>query len=725
MKNKTWSIQQKNDRWYVVFTHSPRADDCPNTEELFAAAGALGMPEKNRISTREAEARLKAITSDDLPDTSFLLDLDDTFEARVIVSDDNMQAHLYVRKAASQEQTLNVKLILGLLQRQTLHDVPVPEIQKALVKFAKSPQRELYTLVSEGSFPTRGNDRRLIPHTTPLDETQKQHVYKKIHAYFSTPRSDPNPLKDTDFPLTLTDTMTVVQKGAVLYEFTQPEHGKNGCDVYGTVLEGLAGNDPFILDLRNIKQTEETLIADTSGVLIQTEAERGMMLRIIPYKNASVQVQISEDNMSAHLLLHKHIGAGTPLSVDAIHAALHHANIRGSYTDEHIKAAIHQAEKSSHIIEYPLVQGTPAVAPNSYTLNWHIPLSSETHTATVKQYALIVSAVCFPNGQDGTDVYGQPVSKTAVMPVSLPRFDDTVNTTLTDLTTEYFANVSGEISYINNALTISGLKTIHQDISRSDSTIYFPGNLVIEGNIGSRCTVKADGDLAITGEALDALLQASGSVTLHGGMKGRGRGTIWAKKEISADYIENARMFASNNITVKEHSFRCTVKTNGLFQMPDEDSTFAGGNAHAAKGISVCNLGTKKTIRTLISFGQDYLIKDKIESYEREIAKNTQELARIDAALKQPLKQSVQQLHERKIALIKRNSSISWKIFNLKEYFETHIASEIRVNGTVFPGVILESHGRYYEIHETRSHVVFTFDEINGQIVCETLRTAQ
>ena len=210
---------------------------------------------------------------------------------------------------------------------------------------------------------------------------------------------------------------------------------------------------------------------------------------------------------------------------------------------------------------------------------------------------------------------------------------------------------------------------------------------------------------------------------MNGGIRGESRGTVWAKNTMALHFAETARLFAGGNIYINEYSFRCVVKTNGQLIMTGEPGSFIGGNAHAAHGINVRNLGDYKTVRTIISFGQDYLIKDKIEVYEKQTQDNLLELTRIEGELNdsETPADRIQELREQKVILLKSNTSLGIKIFKLKENFESHISSEIKVTGTVYPGVILESHGRYYEVREPASHVIFTFDSKQGRIVCKQI----
>jgi len=56
------------------------------------------------------------------------------------------------------------------------------------------------------------------------------------------------------------------------------------------------------------------------------------------------------------------------------------------------------------------------------------------------------------------------------------------------------------------------------------------------------------------------------------------------------------------------------------------------------------------------------------------------------------------------------------KVFNLREKFEEHSESEICCRGTIYPGVVIESHNRYYEVQQKRNQVVFYFDRKSGRI---------
>ena len=73
-------------------------------------------------------------------------------------------------------------------------------------------------------------------------------------------------------------------------------------------------------------------------------------------------------------------------------------------------------------------------------------------------------------------------------------------------------------------------------------------------------------------------------------------------------------------------------------------------------------------------------------------------------------------LYQAKSKLLRALEARNLRVFTLRERFEEHFESEIRVRGTVFPGTVLESHGRTLEITAPKKKVVFVFDTKSGHI---------
>ena len=718
-----WSIEHNDDinKWYLTFSSSIE-EEKPNVEDIYLEIKRKGIDVRTIISKQKIQNYINEEAKMPTVPAPLLLQLDPSFDVRVIVSNDKLSAKLYVRKAYDISQTLPMNIILRSLQNSKVKDLNMADINSVLAQFDSSSNMELEMLIKTGVAPKRGNDRTLIPHFTPLQEHEVARILERLRDSKYRKDGEVSQDEDLEFPLSQAEQFAYIEVDTVIYDISQSEAGEAGIDVYGNKVEGLPGNMPFVVDLRNIVQLGDEFRANTTGILITKQEGSNLKMRIIPYKNAKVKAVVSKDKMSAVLILENGAGAGEVLSVNLIKTALNYAGLLEVTPNDKIEDAIKHAQRYEET-EYPLLKGVEPIGPGSYLLDWKVTFSEDATVATVQEGDLILEATKLSKGQEGKDVFGKVIKQKAIHEFPIPDADDSLRLDESSGTTKFYALISGELSYVDNKLSIASTKTIEGDVDTPNQKITFPGDIVVTGDVGDEVTVKAKGNLTCKGDAGISLLYSEIVLHLEGGMKGRGRGTLWSKGNMFVGFCEGAKVFAGGNVNISEYCFMCVVKTNGLLSVQGHHGALVGGNIHAARGCVVRNLGAEKSIRTVISFGQDYLIKDEIEVHEKEIEENTRSIKDFDEKLKNGnmKEDEIDELRRNKVRCIKRNSALQLRIFNLKENFEFHIPSSIKVLGTIYPGVVLESHGRYFEIFEKQSNVEFKFDEINGNIICNPI----
>ena len=178
-------------------------------------------------------------------------------------------------------------------------------------------------------------------------------------------------------------------------------------------------------------------------------------------------------------------------------------------------------------------------------------------------------------------------------------------------------------------------------------------------------------------------------------------------------------MLAVGDIQLNKGSLLSSIKTNGKLFISSEEGKLIGGVCQARHGIDAAEIGTEKELRTEISFGQDYLVKDQIIAAEEELTNTKDAISKMEKKINEILNNKLllpENLKVEKIRLVKLLEQLNLQIFNLREKFEEHFESEIRCRGVIFPGVVIESHNRYYEVKQKRSSVVFYFDRGSGRI---------
>jgi uncharacterized protein (DUF342 family) len=56
-------------------------------------------------------------------------------------------------------------------------------------------------------------------------------------------------------------------------------------------------------------------------------------------------------------------------------------------------------------------------------------------------------------------------------------------------------------------------------------------------------------------------------------------------------------------------------------------------------------------------------------------------------------------------------------LIGMRDRFDEHVSSEVVVRGTLFPGVVVESHGRRYTVATEKSNVRLFFSQVEGKIL--------
>jgi len=720
MAKNSWEITENNKsrRWYLHIPAGFDPESYPNVEEIRRNANAQGLDPYSVVSDAVLEKNLNKAISVSGEEFSFPITLEPSFDVRLNIDPDKTRAFLYIRKSADRKAPIDLKLVSTVINNSHLKGLDAAKIQEAILQFRNSPYLELNDfMLAEGTPPGRGKDREFLTKVEWLPEEEAKLLSGKVQAWA---KSMIPTEADKGFPAGNAKRIAIVSKDQIVYELSPVELGPSGSDVFGRQIPGLPGNDPFIQVFDNLSIGPAGLKAERNGLLLADDTDNRLKVRVIPYLDGKAIPVISPDNMNVTLLLESEEGAGTPLTLEAALTALGARGIRGQIDTALIEKTVSQVRKTRNNAEIVVLRGQKAIPPGASRITWFTGFPGDEVSVNITPGDRIISIEQIPAGADGVDVYGTVLKAAGGHPEPVPGHDESITAVTSDGATVYTANASGELVLRDGTLGVSENKTISTDINDTTGDLSFPGNLTVNGCIRKGRIVRATGAVTINGDAEAALVSADTTVTMNGGILGSGRGTVWAKQEIHLTFAENARVLAGGDISIANYCFQCTVKTNGTLFMTGNPAVLLGGNIRASKGVEVYELGSEKTIRTSISFGQNYLVSDQIEVCEKEVQKVKETIEKIDTEMKKPAATNprIHELRRKKLELMKHNDKLTVRIFTLKEQFETHILSHIRVDNTVYPGVILESHGRYYEVREPRSHVIFFFDQTTGQITC-------
>jgi len=725
MGKNNWELSEnlKTKRWYLTIPAG--VDVYPSISDIKNLAMSKSIDSFSLLSDQLLEKSINRAKDCTGEDYSFPIVLEPTFDVRINISQDKTSASLYIRKAADKKIPLDFKLISTAINNSHLKGMDAAKVKEELTRFRDSPSLELNDfIIATGTPAGRGPQRELVALCEWIPDEEKAAVLPRLIEYY---KALPATNDEKIFPLAETTKIARVDEKQTIFALSFADQGTAGIDVYGKEIPGMPGNDPFFQTVGNITVGAQGVKATSKGLVLYSEKEGRQRIRMVPYADGKATPVISEDKMTVSLILESDEGAGEFLTATAALDTLAKQGIQGKIDKDLIGTTISRVRSTKKSEEIIIARGKAPVPKGSSRITWFTVNQIGEAPVTVASGDKILAAETLPSGDNGYDVYGAVLKAETGESAIVPEHDETITEETEGAIRTYTAAMSGNLMLTGNKLSISDTREIAGDIDNATGDVHFPGNIALAGTIKAGRIVKAAGTLKIDGDSESSLVSADMSVIMTGGIRGEGRGTVWAKQEIIMAYAENARILAGQDISINDYCFQCTVKTNGTLFMKGNPAVLLGGTIHASKGVEVYELGSEKTIRTSISFGQNYLVSDQINVCEKEVVKIKEEVLKIDEMMKRisTTDPTIHELRRKKLELLKKNDKLTVRIFTLKEQYETHIISHVKVENTVYPGVILESHGRYFEVREQKNHVIFIFDQGTGQITCNPINDTQ
>lgn len=219
---------------------------------------------------------------------------------------------------------------------------------------------------------------------------------------------------------------------------------------------------------------------------------------------------------------------------------------------------------------------------------------------TVEKDQLLAVKIAATKGEDGITVRNEIIDSTG-KDKPLPRGK---NTYISDDGLSLYASVSGRIIRDRNKLNVENILAIHGDVDYSVGNIEFVGDVAVSGDVLSGFKVQTHGDIRIKGvvEAAE-IISLEGNVVIGRGIVGQEKARILAKKDVRADFINEAYIEAGNDVEVGEYIMNSIVNAENDVKAVDGRGSIIGGKTYAEKSIEAKTIGSSNNIRTEIRVG--------------------------------------------------------------------------------------------------------------------------
>jgi uncharacterized protein (DUF342 family) len=737
-------VAASTDGLNCLLSYSPGSvtESLPNAELVFRLSEEAGFKPNDLLTSGEINELIARAAAENVPIENRSISRPLKSEIHLEVSDDKMQAVLTLRKGRGAEAPLSLKEISTAIKTAALKGLNISQVKQDILNFYHDQALELdrYLLVT-GKPPEAGEDGGIDWKAEFLPSEQAEALKKSASTQAEALASLGS---IEEFPLESIEEMALVEERETVALIRPPTQGNNGVDVYGTQLPGEKGKEFQVKLYENLQTIKNEIVVLCTGVLEKGTREDKVLLRARPHRDRHIAVTVTEDKMQAYLSLAPAVGTGAPLEPEDVHREIEQQGIFKGLDREALADAILSAKGGEVVRRLLIAQGQPAKDGTSRKLQFLIHTATGSRvtvtekgqadfknqdriTSVAKDTALAEIPPPEPT-EDGWDVTGKTIPAREGRPPVIQVGRNVEQRVDADSRTRYYSKIAGVLLWDGNNLDVLHVHAVEADVGLQTGNINFSGAVYIKGSVQTGFKVLAGERIIVDEIVQGALLSAGESIIVQQGIKGGGQAVLRAKKEIQAYFAEQAVLLSVSDIHIQNASLRCQIKCNGKVYLESDKGNLVGGTVRARNGLEAMNLGSERGVQTLISFGQDYLIGDRIDLEMREVEKLKNRNQELDSVLRRierspaPDRRALEEFRNEKRYNMKIMEKRVHRLFILRERFEEHLPSEIIVRGTAFPGVVLESHGREHKIVTPAKATRFYFNQETGRITAEPLK---
>jgi len=432
-------------------------------------------------------------------------------------------------------------------------------------------------------------------------------------------------LKEGETEEKVEETQVIETKDGDAFVFRAPD------GVYLKVIPPKGGGKPAGLSVVIEKFNAKALPIPSEEVVAPVlSAASGEYVKVAPYErvlghDATMAVEISEDEMKAYLYVLPPTQGGIDLSSDTIVAFLKNNRVIVGINEEYVSAFQDSpVYKENYLVAEGILPKNGADAKITYNFevdNTHVRLK-ETKSGQInfKELNLIENVVVgqplaqkvpAQRGQAGKTVTGKYIEASNGKDIPFPLGK---NTELADDGLTILATVSGQVLLVKNKINVEEVHIVEGDVSIKTGDFTFLGTVIVNGNVDDGYSVKASGNIEVKGTVGAADLDAEGDIVVGQGIVGKDAGNIRAGKSIWSKFIQNTKnVEAGDMVVVTDGIMNSNVMANRKIICRGKKGNIIGGNLSASESVSAKTIGSKSSGNdTVISVGFDPKSKERL-----------------------------------------------------------------------------------------------------------------
>ncbi|TVR87024.1 MAG: DUF342 domain-containing protein [Spirochaetaceae bacterium] len=466
-------------------------------------------------------------------------------------------------------------------------------------------------------------------------------------------------------------------------------------------------------------------------------------MSVEPSSDALIAVEVAPDYLTAKAEFIPARGDGRPLSMEYVEHRLNEAGVSNGVLWDVIQEAIAACtDEKRRIEDLTIARGSPpepdlperiilmdrfaAVARESLPAAGMSEQSesSTQETATARRarvdYKAVSPYVIVRRGEElgrveqemiGTDGLGVNNKELHRPTATVLKLEAGKNIEIRD--NEVYALKSGLFQVRGKVFSVEETLEITGEVGYRTGNINFPGNLILSGEVKDGFRIWVGGSIHAKATVDAHEVFARGEILAAEGIIGRGNATVRAVKKITAKFIENCRVESKSSIYVKNSVVNSKISALDRVVMGDKGK-IVGSEIRAVEGVSAHQVGNSAEIPTTIVCGVDFIVERMLSQMQEQ---QQQLMTRVQALRAQFANNPQQKTAAQIRAFETRARELSGKMAEMIDRLDRNEAAELRVFGTIYPGVRVTICRAHLSISEKKSAVMYTLDRVSGRIV--------
>ncbi|MCD5322710.1 MULTISPECIES: DUF342 domain-containing protein [Pontibacillus] len=336
-------------------------------------------------------------------------------------------------------------------------------------------------------------------------------------------------------------------------------------------------------------------------------------------------VQITPDKMSATLLLKKAYHTELSFSKDDLLETLLEYGVRSGLREDHLQLVVSGAEE----VAFPLVvaAGTPSEdgvdgrvqyekelsRSFSYEGKSNVNFRDVIRIPSVHAGDPLLTITQPTDGRSGMTITGEEVPPKPGRSVVLRPGQ---NVEWNKREQRMYATSDGQISVGDRSVHVYPLYEVPGDVTMRTGNIDFVGSVSIRGNVPTGYSIKATGDVTITGLLEGSSVEAGGSVYISEGIAGHGKGWVQAGTDVKCGYINQGKIEASRDVFVENSIIHSEVVARKHIYC--QKGNIIGGALSSGSSIEAKDVGNKMNTPTSIYVGSNKKLIELQQELEQE-----------------------------------------------------------------------------------------------------------